>query len=126
MSNYRILSSSAYNVGTIVTGRFSSYNVLGSTEYIILDHVIIDETEMPPEDRFEIHISRTNGDILARLYGPFGGERGFADIMHGKTLKLVNLRYVVLGFDGREYHNTSFLFQPRDGECASGTDWHLE
>jgi hypothetical protein len=123
---YSILSSSNFPIGTEVIGKFFNYNINGSNEYILLYNISINNVKVSePYEVYEVKLNRVNGNIISQMLGLIKGENELINRLNGQTMRLVKLKYVILGYDGIEHTNESFLFQPLDGKISSGIDWHL-
>ena len=88
-------------------------------EYIVLKDVILDKENY---GEMQLSLSRTNGDLLGKIFPV--QEYGLA-VLHGKAVRLINMEYTTLGYNGNPYYHQSWLFQPQDRIIAKGTDWYV-
>ena len=89
-------------------------------EYIILKGVELNKEKY--EGEYQMTVSRTNGDLLGKIFPV--QEYGLA-VLHGKAVRLINMEYTTLGYNGNPYYHQSWLFQPQDRIITKGTDWYV-
>ena len=89
-------------------------------EYIILKGVELNKEKY--EGEYQMTVSRTNGDLLGMIFPV--QEYGLA-VMHGKNVRLINMEYTTLGYNGNPYYHQSWLFQPLNKIITKGTDWYV-
>jgi hypothetical protein len=66
-------------------------------------------------------VTRTAGDLISSMYPVHA--YGIA-VLHGKEMRLVDMDYTVLGYNGNEFAARSWLPQPMVGKITKGTDWY--
>ena len=88
-------------------------------EYIIIRDVTLNKKNY---GEMQLSLSRTNGDLLGMIFPV--QEYGLA-VLHGKPVRLINMEYTTLGYNGTPYYHQSWLFQPLDRIITKGSDWYV-
>lgn len=107
-------------LGDVIECTIIAYQRMQGEEYVILGGITIKEREYPGQ--YSLRVSRTNGELLYRIYPH--DENG-NPMISGKPARLVFLKYETIGYNGRRYAHQSFLFQPLNGKISQGEDWRL-
>ena len=66
-------------------------------------------------------ITRTAGDLISSI---FPVQAYGVAVLHGKEMRLINMEYTVLGYNGNAFNARSWLPQPMVGKITKGTDWY--
>lgn len=111
-----------YPIGTQLDCVIERYTATSDgKEALIVDKVHVIGGKVCPYP-LQYNISRTNGNLLSLIYPT--STQGTKALEHVPA-RLINLKYVTLGYGGKRYENRSWLFQPLDSIINSGEDWYL-
>jgi len=111
-----------YPIGTQLDCIIERYTTTSEgKEALVLDKVHTIGGKVCPYP-LQYNLTRTNGDLLSKIYHT--ATNGAKALEHAPA-RLINLKYVTLGWGGKRYENRSWLFQPLDSIIQSGEDWYL-
>lgn len=107
-----------YDIYTIINATIVEHYT-DEYEYIILKDVELNKKNY---GEMQLSLSRTNGDLLGMIFPV--QEYGLA-VLHGKPVRLINMEYTTLGYNGNPYYHQSWLFQPPDRIITKDSDWYV-
>jgi hypothetical protein len=90
------------------------------TTTIFLSDIHLQDRDYP--GIYAYKIGRTNGELLSTIYHT--AELGLT-ALNNVPARLLNLKYISIGYNGRMFENQSWLFQPLDGIITKGMDWYV-
>lgn len=117
MSEY--LSGKNFPLGTQITGTVKHVGVeqLQYGEAYVLTIGDITMETLPVYNVVKkFVINGTNRNIIEKLH--------MGDL-EGKQIRLVNVKYVTIGYNERYYDHEGFLIQPMHGFLMEGDDWYI-